>query len=235
VFERIHPSEPNYIWAEAGTNFGILNDNDPYRVPGGTNQNTTQHLSTLLTNAGRSWRSYQEDIDLVRDSGGQLTNTVQAENLWTVPLTSFSGVFSSGLNEYNFSNQYNYAAKHNPMVFFTDANGGNDATPSNPLSSHYAPLQQLLTDLANNTVAEYNWITPNQYNDMHTTLQGRTHERGRPAVRQPGEPLALVVPADDARDLRRGSAAGRRGECQRSVGPLQARPSARDARRQVTG
>src|ERR1700687_2798036 len=23
---RLHPSEPNYIWMEAGTNFGILND-----------------------------------------------------------------------------------------------------------------------------------------------------------------------------------------------------------------
>src|SRR6478672_3078284 len=27
---HIHPSEPNYIWAEAGTNFGVLNDNDPF-------------------------------------------------------------------------------------------------------------------------------------------------------------------------------------------------------------
>ncbi|MGC2267644.1 MAG: hypothetical protein WA608_12695 [Candidatus Acidiferrales bacterium] len=27
---HIHPSEPNYLWAEAGTNFGILNDDDPY-------------------------------------------------------------------------------------------------------------------------------------------------------------------------------------------------------------
>jgi hypothetical protein len=26
----IHPSEPNYIWQEAGSNFGIFNDNDPY-------------------------------------------------------------------------------------------------------------------------------------------------------------------------------------------------------------
>src|SRR5713101_3358021 len=41
----IHPSEPNYIWAEAGTNFGVLNDNDPYT--GGTNQNTLLHLSSL--------------------------------------------------------------------------------------------------------------------------------------------------------------------------------------------
>ncbi|HEY2117032.1 MAG TPA: hypothetical protein VGJ51_18180, partial [Candidatus Angelobacter sp.] len=27
---HIHPSEPNYIWAEAGTNFGVFNDNDPF-------------------------------------------------------------------------------------------------------------------------------------------------------------------------------------------------------------
>ena len=41
---HIHPSEPNYLWAEAGTNFGVFNDNDPFRVPGGTNQDTNQHL-----------------------------------------------------------------------------------------------------------------------------------------------------------------------------------------------
>src|SRR5437868_5051805 len=28
-FTPLHPSEPNYIWFEAGTNFGILNDADP--------------------------------------------------------------------------------------------------------------------------------------------------------------------------------------------------------------
>src|SRR5215470_14273815 len=53
---HIHPSEPNYIWAEAGTNFGVLNDNDPFRVPGGTNQNTDQHLTAFLQTAGRTWR-----------------------------------------------------------------------------------------------------------------------------------------------------------------------------------
>jgi hypothetical protein len=26
----IHPSEPNYIWQENGSNLGILADNDPY-------------------------------------------------------------------------------------------------------------------------------------------------------------------------------------------------------------
>src|SRR5262249_5414111 len=37
---HIHPSEPNYIWAEAGTNFGVANDNDPFAANGPTNQNT---------------------------------------------------------------------------------------------------------------------------------------------------------------------------------------------------
>ena len=32
------------------------------------------------------------------------------------------------------------------------------------------PLQQLQTDLTNNTVARYNVITPDQYNDMHSSL-----------------------------------------------------------------
>src|ERR1019366_5015017 len=44
---HIHPSEPSYLWAEAGTNFGVLNDNNPYGA-GGTNQNTDQHLSAFL-------------------------------------------------------------------------------------------------------------------------------------------------------------------------------------------
>jgi hypothetical protein len=168
----VHPSEPNYLWTEAGTNFGVFNDKDPYQKPGGTNQNTGLHLSNFLILAGKTWRSYQEDIDLTPSSSG-LTNVPLPQAQWTVPLSSFSGVFAPGnVNAYNGSNQFNYAAKHNPMVFFTDTNGGNNATPSNPLSTHYAPLQQLETDLANNTVADYNWITPDQYNDMHTSLKG---------------------------------------------------------------
>ena len=169
---HIHPSEPSYLWAEAGTNFGVLNDNDPFAANGPTNQNTDQHLTALLTKAGRTWRSYQEDTDLTT-VGGQLTNVPRPRDQWTVPLSSFSGVFAPGsFNQFNGSNQFNYAAKHNPQVFFTDTNGGNNSTPSNPLSQQYAPLQQLFADLANDRVADYNWITPNQFNDMHTTLAG---------------------------------------------------------------
>ena len=169
---HIHPSEPNYIWAEAGTNFGVLNDNDPFSPAGPTSQNTDQHLVAFLAKAGKTWRSYQEDIDLATNSSGQLINVVLPRDEWTVPLTSHSGVFASGVNAYNGSNQFNYAAKHNPQVFFNDSNGGNDQTPSNPLSHQYAPLQRLKHDLDENDVADYNWITPDQYNDMHSTLSG---------------------------------------------------------------
>ncbi len=170
---HIHPSEPNYLWAEAGTNFGILNDDDPYKDSPPNAQNTTQHLTGLLQKAGRSWKSYQEDIDLTTATG-QLINLPLAENQWTVPLVSGSGLFGPGnyLNAYNDSTQYNYACKHNPQVFFTDTNGGDDTTTSNPLSRRYAPLQQLAFDLANDRVAGYNWITPDQYNEMHSGLSG---------------------------------------------------------------
>jgi hypothetical protein len=170
---HIHPSEPNYLWAEAGTNFGILNDADPYASTPPNAQTTTQHLSGLLQRAGKTWKSYQEDIDLTT-SNSKLVNLPLPENQWTVPLVSLSGVFGPGnyLNPYNDSTQYNYAPKHNPMVFFTDTNGGDDTTTANRLSHNYAPLQQLAFDLANDRVADYNWITPDQYNDMHSALTG---------------------------------------------------------------
>ncbi len=168
---HIHPSEPQYLWAEAGTNFGILDDDDPYKDNPPNAQTTTQHLSGLLQRAGYTWKSYQEDTDL-STSNGQLINLPLPQNQWTVPLVSLSGIFGPGnyLNASNNSTQYNYAPKHNPMVFFTDTNGGNNTTAANPLAGNYAPLQQLAFDLANDRVADYNWITPDQYNEMHSSL-----------------------------------------------------------------
>jgi len=199
---HIHPSEPNYIWAEAGTNFNIFNDADPFVPQGGPTRNQPNnldnqlHLVRLLAHAGKTWRSYQEDTDLMT-VGGQLTNFVLPRNQWTVPLTSFSGNFASGVNQFNNSTQFNYAAKHNPQVFFTDSNGGNDPSPANPLSHNYAPLQQLFIDLGSNGVADYNWITPNQFNDMHTALNGGFMGLTGDAanIRQGDNFLSIVVPA----------------------------------------
>jgi hypothetical protein len=200
----VHPSEPNYIWAEAGTNFGVHNDDTPYHADCSpdTVQATDQHLSAFLMKAGRTWRSYQEDtnVDLT-------TNLPLPAAAWTVPLFNLSGTFTAGLNSYDYSNQYNYAAKHNPMVFFTDTSGGCDTSVSNPMRVQYAPLQQLTLDLQNNAVADYNWITPNQFNDMHTTLangyggpSGAAAKDDRGRIAQADNFLARVVPLIMASD-----------------------------------
>jgi phosphatidylinositol-3-phosphatase len=55
---NLHPSLPNYIWLEAGSNLGVWDDS----TPSNHQLTTTQHLTTLLGNAGVSWKSYQEDI-----------------------------------------------------------------------------------------------------------------------------------------------------------------------------
>jgi hypothetical protein len=51
-----HPSQPNYLWLEAGTNFGVLADTQP----GQPQISTHLHLTRLLEDAGISWTAYAE-------------------------------------------------------------------------------------------------------------------------------------------------------------------------------
>ena len=53
-----------------------------------------------------------------------------------------------------------------------------------------------MADLANDTVADYNWITPNQYNDMHTSLSGgyKTLVGDAAKIRQGDDFLSQIVP-----------------------------------------
>jgi hypothetical protein len=57
--KQVHPSEPNYIWLEAGDNLGFTTDDSP---SASHIQTTTDHLVTQLAGAGVSWRSYQENL-----------------------------------------------------------------------------------------------------------------------------------------------------------------------------
>ncbi|MBU6443037.1 MAG: alkaline phosphatase family protein [Alphaproteobacteria bacterium] len=160
----IHPSEPSYIWSEAGSNLGVFTDDDPLGL-GGTEQRTKLTLSNLLQRAGKSWRSYQEDVNIDYTDNRGLPRAQ-----WTVPFHTRVGVFAQGINAYNGSRQYGYAPKHNPQVLFAVTNGNGNQTAANPMADHYAPLQQLAADLASGNLADYTWITPDLYNDMHTAL-----------------------------------------------------------------
>jgi hypothetical protein len=93
------------------------------------------------------------------------------------------------------------------MVYFTDTNGGCNTTTSNPLRTQYAPLQQLALDLQNGDVADYTWITPNQFNDMHSGLSngyggapGAPNKGDRAGIAQGDNFLARIVPLIMASD-----------------------------------
>src|ERR1700744_930479 len=91
------PSLPNYLWLEAGTNFGILHDG----LPKNNSQDTTDHLSTYLDNAGVSWKAYLEDATGRR-----------------CPMHNYGVVNASG--------NASYAARHEPFAYFHDVTDNND-------------------------------------------------------------------------------------------------------------
>ena len=191
------------------TNYGVTNNNEPYTSSGGNGTGSTNltetHLTGLLQNAGIGWKSYQEDIDLAAVNG-RVTSTVLPASEWMVPLTNLSGTSAAYTNAYNNSHQYDYATKHNGTVYFSDTNGGYDQTTANAMISHYAPLQQLSTDLAAGTSAAYNLITPDEFNDGHTPLNNGfdyngVHYTGDAAsIAQADNFLSLLVPQIMASD-----------------------------------
>jgi hypothetical protein len=189
----VHPSEPNYVWHESGSDFGFHADSDPAAANGNTfyddstqlvsqltangstlsfwHFNYTPHFTAELNGAGIRWKNYQEDVQLSAS-----------------PTISVSGT-NGPVNPFNGSTQFNYAVKHNPMAFFADS----------ALENVY-PLAQLFTDLSQNSVGHYNWITPDQYNDAHTALNGGFFYNGvqytgdSANIAQGDNFLSLVIP-----------------------------------------
>jgi phospholipase C len=137
-----HPSLPNYLWLEAGSNFGIRNDN----TPASNHQSTREHLVTLLEHAGISWKSYDENI------GGKVC-----------PLTDEGSRDANG--------NPLYGVRHDPFVYFDDVTGNRNAKSSYCIA-HIRPFTELQRDLADNHVARYNFITPNVCDDMHDSCGG---------------------------------------------------------------
>jgi hypothetical protein len=133
------PSEPHYVWMEAGTNVfsdhSFWNDRDPSPF---NSTGSTAHLVTQINNTvGLTWRTYQEDLN---------------------PSTTGACPLASSAH---------YAAKHNPFVFFQDVSG-NPPSKTNPYcAAHNEPYGSFAADLAANNVASYTFITPNQCHDMH--------------------------------------------------------------------
>jgi len=133
------PSEPHYVWMEAGTN--TFNDHTFTTDDPSSRKNSTSdpdHLVTQIRNVGGGldWTSYQEGLDAQ---------------------TGRCPIVSAGF----------YHPKHDPFVFFQTV-AGNPPAKDNPYcAAHHKPLSALATDLQTGHVATYNFVTPNQCHDMH--------------------------------------------------------------------
>ncbi len=129
-----HPSQPNYLWLEAGTNFGVLDDTQPGQSPFNVD---AKHLVRLLQDNGISWMAYAEP-----DFG--------------------SPVFDVCPVDFTFLD-----VEHLAFVYFDDVAGNPPDPNSADCIAHVRPYYQLATDLADHTVAHYNFITPNVCHDGH--------------------------------------------------------------------
>ena len=129
----IHPSLPNYLWLEAGTNFGVLDDN----APSSHHFSTTQHLVTLLQNKA----SFMEDLP-----GKYLRYHLSAHQ------------------------QRALRSEAQSFGYFDDVT--NTLNPNSAeCINHVRPFTEFASDLANNNVATYNFITPNLCDDMHDSCK----------------------------------------------------------------
>jgi phosphatidylinositol-3-phosphatase len=132
------PSEPHYVWMEAGTNV-FADHTFSTDLPPGWFWNTTSskaHLSTQLDAAGVSWMSYQEGLN--------------------------ASTGACPINDNGF-----YAAKHDPFIFFQDVSGSTPSASNPYCAAHHRALTALSADLASGAVAHYAFITPNLCHDMH--------------------------------------------------------------------
>jgi hypothetical protein len=131
------PSEPHYVWMEAGTNTfsdtTFTTDNNP---SASNSTSSTAHLVTQLKAANIDWVTYQEGM-----------------TAGTCPIASIGATY--------------YAAKHDPFVFFQDVSGNPPSSSNADCIAHHRPYSDFAADLAAGSMPAYVFITPNLCNDMH--------------------------------------------------------------------
>jgi hypothetical protein len=138
----LHPSLPNYIALEAGSDLGVTADGLPSQYA----QVTHAHFSEQLNNAGIPWRAYVESI-----TGKDC------------PLNAEGPKDSDGNQE--------YAPRHFPQIFFKDMTNDNDKSSAYCIQ-HAELFSRLRSDLKNDAIGRYNFIVPNLCDIGHDPCGG---------------------------------------------------------------
>ncbi|HET7504776.1 MAG TPA: alkaline phosphatase family protein [Kofleriaceae bacterium] len=131
-------SEPHYVWMEAGTNA------------------FSDHTFTTDNNPSSS--------NSTASTAHLSTQIVAAGSTWL----SYQEGINSTTGPCPIAGSGNYAPKHDPFIFFRDVSGTTPSKTNAFCAAHHKPLTALATDMANDTVAAYNFITPNLCHDMHS-------------------------------------------------------------------
>src|SRR5262245_23482344 len=133
------PSEPHYVWMEAGTNVFPDHTFTKNDAPSASNSTSSvAHLSAQIARAttGVTWRTYQQGMNA--STGGC---PIRADGF--------------------------YAPKHDPFIFFQDVSGSPPSATNPGCAGHHRPYDGFAGDLAAGDVASYTFITPDLCNDMH--------------------------------------------------------------------
>jgi hypothetical protein len=132
------PSEPHYIWMEAGTNAFADHTFTTDDSPSAKNiTGSGDHLVAQIAARGNlNWMSYQEGIG---------------------PATGACPIAGAGF----------YRPRHHPFVYFRDVAGDPPSKDTAACAAHHRELGALASDLASGDVADYSFISPNLCHDMH--------------------------------------------------------------------
>jgi len=133
------PSEPHYIWLEAGTNAFADHTFQSDSAPSASNSTTsTAHLVTQIQNAGGGldWTAYVEGTDL------------------TAQPCPIAGADV-------------YVPRHDPFLFFQDVSGAPPSKTNDGCAAHHRTIDALAADLAAGAIASYVFVTPDLCHDMH--------------------------------------------------------------------
>lgn len=141
-FGVTHTSLPNYVAATSGNTWGSNTDDEAQATAG-----YFDHLSLFdqFEQAGVSWKAYMQSMPYAGypyDYGACSTGAN--------PTCTHGTVHHDAL----------YVRKHDPAMQYP-------AVFKSSLADNVVPLTQLTTDLADGTVPQFSWISPNVCDDMH--------------------------------------------------------------------
>jgi hypothetical protein len=133
---------------------GTINIDGTKSIAASNNIHGKTIADQLVTN-GMSWKSYQENLplsgaDYVNFSDGTYTN---------------NSVLPAGLAQSDIVQQY--AAKHNPFVYFRSVQDGYDPDLSLRQVKGFDGAGGLYADLGSGRLPNFSLIAPNQCNDQH--------------------------------------------------------------------